>query len=134
METKHTPGPWAWQRFGGNFILVAQHGIRDIIISANTKDPKMGWVECYPSMNDDGILRPINPNHPDAKLIAAAPEMLTMLIELVGKENKKYEDSLKSASIHNNTDGVGIHFDYMNATPLPEWVKRANDIIKKATE
>ncbi len=75
----HTKGIWAWQKFGNKYLLTAQHGFREIIIGANIVDPDMGYIECYPSMNDDGLLKPIDPTHPNAKLIAAAPDLLNEL-------------------------------------------------------
>ena len=81
---KHTKAPWAWQKFGKNHFLTAQHGMREIILSGN-KD-KGG--ASYPSMNKDGILQPIDPEHPNAKLIAAAPELL----EALQKVRKWYEE------------------------------------------
>ena len=74
MTTKHTPGPWALQKFGDNYCLTAQYGMREIILAARGR--KM-------VMNNDGILRPIKPHHPNAKLIAAAPDLLEALQRLI---------------------------------------------------
>jgi len=68
METAYTEPPWAWQKFGDKYCLTAQHGMREIILSAN----KGGNIE----MNQDGILENIDPNHPNPKLISAAPDLL----------------------------------------------------------
>ena len=75
METKFTKGEWAFQKFGKQYNLTAQHGRREIILSANLKGELV--------MNQDGILRPINPDHPNAKLIAAAPLMYEQLLSIV---------------------------------------------------
>lgn len=61
-------------------------------------------------------------------------ELLEALKKAVKHEVDKYEADMKYASQHNNTDGVGIHFDYYSAKPMPEWVKPAQEIIEKATE
>lgn len=66
MNKKHTPGPWAWQKFGNHFQLTAQHGLREIIIGSLAVEMPM---ESYPAMNENGILKPINPEHPNAKRI-----------------------------------------------------------------
>lgn len=79
MEAKITKGEWAWQKFGDKYNLTAQHGMREIILSASINEDKS--LQPYLSMNEDGILKPINPNHPNAKLIAAAPDLLEACIE-----------------------------------------------------
>jgi len=80
---KHTKGKWAWQRFGDHYHLAAQHGMREIIISANIVN-QHSLKPCV-TMNIDGILKPINPDHPNAKLIAKAPEMLQALKDCLFK-------------------------------------------------
>lgn len=72
METKHTKAPWGWQKFGNQTCLTAQHGMREIIISANRTGNLL--------MNKDGILYPIDDSHPNAKIITAAPEMFEALV------------------------------------------------------
>jgi hypothetical protein len=78
MEVKFTPAPWAFQKFGKDFYLTAQHGMREIILAGS----KGGQLR----MNQDGILLPVNPNHPNAKLICAAPKMAIGIIKTL--ENK----------------------------------------------
>jgi len=77
METKYTHGPWGWQSFGSGLFLTAQHGMREIILSSARKGMNGSEI----TMNKDGILEPIDPNHPNAKLIAAAPMLLKACIE-----------------------------------------------------
>jgi len=100
MERKHTKGEWAWQKFGSFYSLTAQHGFREIIISAS-QDEKNGLI--YTSMNNDGILYPIDPNHPNAKLIAAAPELFEACIKMIEhydryllSQNDVYEEMKKA--------------------------------------
>jgi len=76
---KSTKAPWAWQKFGNKYCLTAQHGMREIILGANPVDGENGFAPCMVVMNEDGILRPIDPDHPNAKLIASAPELLEAL-------------------------------------------------------
>lgn len=77
----YTKGPWAWQRFGSYYSLTAQHGMREIIISANPDRENYGNPVVV--MNNDGILNPIDPQHPNAKLIATAPELLQACTDLL---------------------------------------------------
>jgi len=86
MQTKieylapFTKGPWAWQQFGHYHLLAAQHGMREIIIGSRAvKGPQ----ETYPAMNKGGILAAITPDHPNARLIAAAPDLLSILKRLI---------------------------------------------------
>ena len=75
---KHTKGEWAWQKFGEGYCLTAQHGMREIIIGANLLNSEdEGDRRTHVTMNSpNGILESINPEHPNAKLIAAAPDLL----------------------------------------------------------
>ena len=74
----HTAAPWGWQRFGDTYSLTAQHGMREIIIGG-IKHGQMGYPVV--GMNLDGILQDVDPSHPNAKLIAAAPDMLKIIQE-----------------------------------------------------
>ena len=63
MKSEHTPGPWRW--LDGN-SLMGDHSNRPIILSAR------GML----SRNSDGFLKTNNPESPDCRLIAAAPDLL----------------------------------------------------------
>ena len=63
---KRTPGPWAWQRMG-EWCLVGQQGMRPIVLTADRN--LRGLTSLM-----DGMLCPLDPAHPDAMLIASAPE------------------------------------------------------------
>lgn len=73
---KHSPGPWAWQLFGDTYTLTAQHGRREQIIAAIPH----GEMK-YPvvAMNKDGRLVDVDPEFPNARLIASAPDLLAAL-------------------------------------------------------
>jgi hypothetical protein len=95
IETKHTPGPWAWQKFGGNHCLTAQHGLREIIIGAN---PSRGNKMPVVVMNNDGILYPVDPDHANAKLIAASPDLLEACKEAVSTIEMLMGDDLNPSA------------------------------------
>ena len=61
LETKlkHTPGPWQWGQRNGSPWPVLQSG-----------DPDAGWIAMTAA-----------PDGPDARLIAAAPDMLDALMQ-----------------------------------------------------
>lgn len=117
-KLKHTPGPWAWQKFGEFNLLTAQHGMREIIIGSVKKEKSF---ISYPAMNDHGILQPIDENHPNAKLIAAAPELLEALQNLVFTTEKLWNEfkPIKDSDIMNVTHPI---------------IEDAKEAIKKATE
>jgi hypothetical protein len=108
---KHTPGPWKADRHFES--VVSDNGT----FICFTVKPGM-----YPEPHVEA----------NARLIAAAPELLKNLESIVIVEDHKYNQRIQAANIHNNTDGVGIDFDYISADPLPEWVIQAKLIIQKA--
>src|SRR3990167_4592797 len=70
----HTKGPWAWQEMGG-WRLVGQWGMRPIVLSAKARNGK-GPGKFALRDDESDLLIPFDPNHPDARLIAAAPDLL----------------------------------------------------------
>ena len=73
MEAKHTPGPWAWRKVGKDYVLWGDHGHRPIVL-----DGKSLRVRNF----DRCVMVPLEDDHPDARLIAAAPDLLAALERL----------------------------------------------------
>ena len=69
METKHTPGPWRVQATGHSFVVEAHTHTEVISVDANGNPCR--WSEY---------------NEANARLIAAAPELLEALQALLGWE------------------------------------------------
>lgn len=69
-NSKHTPGPWAWQKFGKEWCLTGQHGMRPIVLAVR----KRGLTSLV-----NGLLVQFDPSLSDSALIAAAPELLEAL-------------------------------------------------------
>lgn len=78
-----TEGPWAWQKFGTDYMLIAQEGMRNIILNAIRDESMIPQL----AVRIEGIMRPIYPSHPDAKIIeqskATAEALKKTLLTLV---------------------------------------------------
>lgn len=113
----HTPGPWKWYDFGGELILhSAEHG-RPVVLRAGMDNSLGGWDPPGRTMlyarNDEGRLVPLTPDHPDARLIAAAPDLLAALQML-----------LKSAAHDNSEAGPAVR-DWLVNSPVIDVVRAA---------
>ena len=73
--SKHTPGPWKWASMGQETVLWGEHGMRPIVLDFVRK----GMQGAAPRIRKGGIMYPFEPEHPDARLIAAAPSLLSAL-------------------------------------------------------
>lgn len=117
-DDKHTPGPWKWQVYDHS---MASLGVGDklgdpLVLTiapcaacAERADPKEWvWGRC------------ITPNEADARLIAAAPDLLAALIDL-------HDDCVEYCRINNifNDDGKPGSNHAM---------RRAKEAIAKAKE
>jgi hypothetical protein len=69
----HTKGPLAWQKFGDRWCLTGQYGMRPIVFSCGPR----GDLMLRDAAKDRLI--PFSPDHPDARLWVAAPDLLEAL-------------------------------------------------------
>lgn len=74
---KATPGPVAWQKFGKEYCLTGQYGMRPIILSSSRK---MGLCVRDPKLD---LLNPLTPDHPDAVFYAHARTDVPTLVDVV---------------------------------------------------
>jgi|SRR4051794_37174610 hypothetical protein len=72
-KPKHTPGPLDWQRFGKEWCLTGQYGTRPIVLSVSGR----GSLMLRNAERD--LLVPFSPDHPDARLLRAGPDLLSAL-------------------------------------------------------
>ncbi len=106
METKHTAGPWAWQLFGDCHFLTAQHGMREIIISA-IPHPQMKYP--VPAMNIKGRLQVIDPNEPNAALIASSPDLLRLLEMII----EARDSAMNTPDLHKVLLNISVAKNYL---------------------
>jgi hypothetical protein len=100
-ERSHTPGPWKTDACGGfsTVVSMTQPMRADTRIGAYGYDPRRGHCIGYPFIEDDGKVKRIDFvcfSHEDARLIAAAPDMYTILDELEEAFDKEiYPEQVK---------------------------------------
>ena len=117
----HTPGPWRWRKFGDDWYIVADYGSRKIIIQANANDchqcHELGLAHL--ALRDDAacVMRNVSDpaNHPDGRLLAAAPTMLETLHGGTGAQPFAMSDNLlyfanqiESGDMTNAQRGVAV--------------------------
>jgi len=75
---KATPGPLKWQKFGKQYYLTGQYGMRPIIFATVTAEIEGVCKDIHISNRDAerDLLIPLNPNHPDSKFVEEAWEAL----------------------------------------------------------
>lgn len=101
MEAKHTPGPWKARAMGGHSIVLAQaqpaQNRRNPV--AYGYDPKNGYSIALPFTYEERDGKQITRgdfvefSHDDARLIAAAPDMLAALKDLLAVDEADVIDS-----------------------------------------
>ena len=85
-EAKHTPGPWQWVIRGGNEVTLVHPGHGWLTVMDFVRRGMQGGTFRLATWKGDerenmgGIMRPAHEikaaEHPDARLIAAAPDLL----------------------------------------------------------
>ena len=73
-ELAATKGPWAWQKFGTKWCLTGQYGMRPIVLATRKGGP---------TSLVDGLLKPLDPAHPDAAFIALSREAVPKLLAFI---------------------------------------------------
>ncbi len=73
VRTKYTPEPWFWL----NGSLIEARGRRNIVLTGGMGGQML-------TRGADGLLMLLDPDDPRARLIAAAPQMLAALRDIVG--------------------------------------------------
>src|SRR4051812_13881975 len=78
---------WLWREMGGEMILVTEHGGARVVIAPPSAMRKQPPAIMVPTEQSGGahVLRPITPDHPIAKVLAAVPAMVDAL-RLCGEE------------------------------------------------
>lgn len=72
--SEHHKGPVAWQKFGKEYCLTGQYGMRPIILSVS------GGKLMLRDQETDRLI-PFSPEHPDAKFIVQAYNLLPKLVK-----------------------------------------------------
>lgn len=123
---KRTKGPWRWL---SKETLVGDHGHRPVIISANQKGQLV-------QRNEEGLLRPIDPKHPDMRALAGAGRLIeaveaffklrtSIFPEVRGPEEcaalEELEESLRAA-------GGSVPYDPETPHSVKDFVKRGMEL------
>lgn len=126
-ELKHTPGPWAWRRFGDTYTLHADHGGGETIIGAIPH----GEMK-YPvvAMSIEGRLSDVDPDHPNAKLLKAAPDLLKAAEAAIAYDNAIYACANDTDKMYSFCTAEGKDLDAL----YEDWIYKSKEAIKKATE
>ena len=91
LLARATPGPMAWQKFGQEYCLTGQHGMRPVVLSVRPINFSKAKLMLRDAKHD--LLVDFTPDHPDAQLILAAYNALPGLIKEL-REARASEDRL----------------------------------------
>lgn len=103
---KQTPGPWQWVNLGGQWHLCRCDNVRTVVMT--TVVEKRHWDGDSPETvvlavrDEGGRLVPLTPDHPDARLIVAAPDLaegLEMAIRWLRRLEQEHPGCLNGDAI-----------------------------------
>jgi len=139
MKLEHTPGPWEWQvnkTYKQVTLIGHRNGCRELVMDFT----RWGMNGAKPRFNRSGLMHPADGlcgiiegrehhaswcqtiNHPDARLIAAAPDMLDALIEAY----KFYREAIVDYGPCDHNVNICI-------CPLIRQTEQIQDVIESAT-
>lgn len=108
----HTPGPWLWRNFGAHLTLVTAHGGAKVVLAPNA-------FALLTRCRETGVLRVLGADDPDARLIAAAPALLSR-----AERAERERDALREALVR--CCGKFMEYaDYHAAKGTPESAEKA---------
>lgn len=96
-----TPGRgWRWQQFGDRLMLVTDGGGADVVLSIAGKPQAPKLATCGP----DGVMRPLAPDHPLARLLESVPDLVAIAREIEAQDDRprylpRLRDALQKAGL-----------------------------------
>lgn len=92
-----TPGQgWRWQKFGDKLMLVTDGGGTDVVLSVSAGGRDKGALTtCSP----DGVMIPLTPDHPLARLLAAVPDLVAIARDCLNLNDRPRQLPLLEAAL-----------------------------------
>jgi len=125
-----TPGPVKWQKFGKQYYLTGQYGMRPIIF-ATVPIEKEGYMDEIHISNRDAerdLLIPLDPDHPDSKFVEMAWEALPYWIRRAQEAEAVLNDIYPTLAGH--LIGLRQLGEEKAAAEWEKVVKRVYEIVK----